>query len=143
VQAAQVLGLETEVIPLETIDDLSPLVEKLSTGDADVIFQLPSASIRNAIPDMLGPAALRAGMPIVSDQLLNAPGVLASHSLSNEDMGRQGARLVDKVLHGASPGDIPIELLEVMILKINLDTAQQLGITIPDDVLALATEFFP
>jgi putative ABC transport system substrate-binding protein len=82
-------------------------------------------------------------MPIVSDQLLNAPGVLASHSLSNEDMGRQGARLVDKVLHGASPGDIPIELLEVMILKINLDTAQQLGITIPDDVLALATEFFP
>ena len=140
VQAAEELGLEVQVVQLLSIDDLGPLAEKLQAGDADAIFQLPSASIRNAIPEVLGPAALRAGIPIVSDQLLNAPGVLASHSLSNEDMGKQGARLVDKVLKGVWPGDIPIEVLEVMELKINLVTAKQLGLTVPDDILALTTE---
>ena len=143
VQAARTLGLETQLIRLQTIEELGPLVEKLQPGDADVIFQLPSASIRNALPDMLGPAALRAGIPILSDQILSVPGILASHSLSNHDMGRQGARLVDKVLRGASPGDIPIELPDVLELKINLDTAARLGIPIPDEALALATEVIP
>ncbi len=63
VQACQTLGLETQLIKLQTIEELGPLVEKLQPGDADVIFQLPSASIRNARPRRARPRRPSGGDP--------------------------------------------------------------------------------
>ena len=70
-QTGQNLGLETHIFGLKTIGDLVPLIEKLRPGDVDVIFQLPSAPIRDTIPGVLGPAAVRLRIPILSDQLIN------------------------------------------------------------------------
>ncbi len=140
-QAGQALGLDVQLVPLQTIEELAPLVDKLQPAEVDAIFLVPSAPILTALPDVLAPAAMRAGIPILSgDHDLIGAGILAAYGPSNYKIGRQGARLVDKVLRGTPPGDIPIELPDVMELVINLDTAARLGIPIPDEVLALATE---
>jgi ABC-type uncharacterized transport system substrate-binding protein len=54
-------------------------------------------------------------------------------------MGQQLARLADKVLKGAAPGTLPIENAEAF-LGINLQTAQAIGLQVPDSVLRQATQ---
>ena len=140
-QAAEDMGMAIQLIPIDNIDELTPLAEALQPGDTDAIFLVPSAPILTALPDVLAPAAMRAGIPILGmDRDLIYPGVLAAQGPSLYEMGRQVARLVDKILRGVPPGDIPIEFPNTIDLVLDLDTAQQLGITIPDDILALATE---
>jgi putative tryptophan/tyrosine transport system substrate-binding protein len=55
-------------------------------------------------------------------------------------MWRRAADLIDKILRGAKPGDIPVEQPTEFDLVINLTTAKTLGLTIPEKLLALANE---
>jgi putative ABC transport system substrate-binding protein len=55
-------------------------------------------------------------------------------------MWRHAADLVDKILRGSKPADIPVEQPTEFDLDINRTTAKALGLTIPDKLLAIANE---
>ena len=55
------------------------------------------------------------------------------------DAGRDAARLVDKILKGTKPADIPVEQPMRFELVLNLKTAKALGLTIPPIVLMRVT----
>jgi putative tryptophan/tyrosine transport system substrate-binding protein len=63
-----------------------------------------------------------------------------SYGPSCPDLFRRTAELIDKILRGAKPGDIPVEQPTKFELVINLTTAKALGLTIPDKLRALADE---
>ena len=63
-----------------------------------------------------------------------------SYGLNWPSMWRRAADLVDKILRGAKPADIPVEQPTRFDLVLNLTTAKALGLKIPDKLLALANE---
>jgi ABC-type uncharacterized transport system substrate-binding protein len=67
-------------------------------------------------------------------------GGLMSYGTSQSDLFRRGARYVDKILHGAKPGELPIEQPVSFGLVVNLKTARAIGVELPAALLARADE---
>jgi putative ABC transport system substrate-binding protein len=63
-----------------------------------------------------------------------------SYGPNYPDLFRRAAEMVDKILHGAKPADIPVEQPTKFDLVINLTTAKALGLTIPESFLLRADE---
>jgi ABC-type uncharacterized transport system substrate-binding protein len=63
-----------------------------------------------------------------------------SYSANFPDLFRRAADLVDKILRGAKPGDLPVEQPTKFDLVLNLTTAKALGLPIPSSLLARADE---
>jgi putative tryptophan/tyrosine transport system substrate-binding protein len=63
-----------------------------------------------------------------------------SYGANNEALYRRDAYYVDRILVGAKPAELPVEQPTRFDLAINLQTAQALGLTIPQQVLLQATE---
>jgi putative ABC transport system substrate-binding protein len=67
-------------------------------------------------------------------------GGLMSYGPNFADLYRRSADLVDKILRGAKPGDIPVEQPTKFELVVNSTTAKALGLTIPESFLLRADE---
>ena len=85
--------------------------------------------------------ALSARLPtIFSNRDYVKAGGLMSYGPDYPDLFRRAADMVDKILHGTKPGDIPVELPTKFEFVLNLTTAKALGLTIPASFLSLADD---
>jgi putative ABC transport system substrate-binding protein len=65
---------------------------------------------------------------------------LISYGPDIVDLFRRAAEFVDKILHGTKPADIPVEQPTKYDLVINIKTAKELGISVPQALLVAADE---
>jgi putative tryptophan/tyrosine transport system substrate-binding protein len=85
--------------------------------------------------------ALATGLPTVHGfrEAVEA-GALMSYGPNFPDLFRRTADYVDKILHGAKAGDLPVEQPTKFDLILNLKTAKALGLAVPPSLLARADE---
>jgi putative ABC transport system substrate-binding protein len=105
----------------------------------DAIYVSNDNTVVSAL-SALTEVAAAAGVPVISADTTSAEpgGVLAALGFNYYKFGRATGRLIADILDGADPAEIPTLFLEDpsdLDLLINLDVAEQLGITVPDSVL--------
>jgi len=84
---------------------------------------------------------LQPRLPVITrNRVFPNAGCLLSYGKHLAEKLRQAATLVDKILKGAKPADLPVEQPTKFELVINLKTAKALGLTIPQSVLIRADE---
>jgi len=84
--------------------------------------------------------ALKSRLPSVGTREFVDAGGLMSYNADVAENYRRVAYYVDRILKGAKPADLPVEQPTKFKLVINLNTAKQLGLTVPYDVLRWADE---
>src|SRR5262249_42542434 len=137
--AAGALGLEVATSEIRRVDDLAPAIAALKERVDALYVQPDPAFTTNRL--LINASALTARLPTMhgTREHVDAGGLI-SYGTSLTDMFRRTADLVDKILRGAKPADIPVEQPTKFELVINLATAKALGLTIPEKLLALADE---
>ena len=140
--AAQRLGLTLVERPVRTEDEARSVINALRKGEVDGIFS-PRLLLQN-IPGLILEIAPKRAIPTMFDDAFYVEqGGLASYAANFYGLGRQAARLVDKILKGARPSDVPVEQPTKFELVINLKAAKALGITIPHSLLLRADRLIP
>jgi ABC-type uncharacterized transport system substrate-binding protein len=135
--AARRLGLTLVERPLRTEEEAQGALARIRKGDADGIFAPRFISLN--IPGFILDTAQKQRLPTMFHGLFFAErGGLAAYSAADGQLGRQAARLVDKILNGAKPADLPVEQPTTFELVVNLKTAKALGLSIPPPMLLRA-----
>jgi len=133
------LGLEIIPFEMQRAEDIAPAFEGIN-AKADALYVSPDA-IFSATRARLVTLAVGAHLPtIFSVRDYVQAGGLMSYGPNIPALYGRAAGLVDKILRGAKPADIPVEQPTKFDLVINLKTAKALGLTIPQTLLATADE---
>ena len=136
---ARAVGLDVATVEIRGAGDIAPAFETLKDrAEALYVASDPLLSINRIHINIL---ALGARLPTMHGvrEYVEAGGLM-SYGASTPDLFRRAADLVDKILQGAKPGDIPVEQPTKYDLVVNLITAKALGLTIPPMLLSRADE---
>jgi putative tryptophan/tyrosine transport system substrate-binding protein len=138
-RVAAKLGFEIVKLEVQKAADIVPALEQLH-GSVDALYVCTGPLI-NTNRVSINDVANAAHLPTIhSEKLYIEAGGLICYGPVVDDMFRRAAELVDKILKGAKPGDIPIEQPTKFEMVINLKTARMLGLTLPPTLLARADE---
>jgi putative ABC transport system substrate-binding protein len=134
---ARKLGLEVVTAEIRRAEDIAPAFKTIE-GRADALYICSEALVTT---NSIRINVLAAGARLPTTHGIRedvAAGGLMSYGPSLPHMYRRAADLVDKVLRGAKPADIPVEQPTKFDLVVNLITAQALGLDVPPTLLARA-----
>jgi len=138
-EAARRLGLTLVERPVRTEEEARVAITGVKKGEVDGIFAPRFLSLN--IPWLIFDTGSKQRLPTMfHNSFWVEQGGLASYSATDNQLGHQAARLVDKILKGAKPADLPVEQPTKFEFVINLKTAKALGLTIPQSVLGRADE---
>ncbi|HEV7259931.1 MAG TPA: ABC transporter substrate-binding protein [Bosea sp. (in: a-proteobacteria)] len=136
--AAKTLKLQLHLVPAQGPGDLDGAFDEIARARADAAILLPSPMlfvehrriVELAVKNRL--ATMYAAREFVED------GGLMSYGANQPELFRRAAMLVDKILKGAKPANLPVEQPTRLEFAFNIKAAKELGLAIPREVLSLA-----
>jgi putative ABC transport system substrate-binding protein len=133
-RAARQLGIELVEKPVHTPEEARDVLSRLQPGEVDGV--LPPRCCSMNIPGFVLDIMSAKHIPAMFDSAFwTERGAFASYGQNFYESGKQGARLVDKILNGEKPAEIPVEVNSKLEFVINLKAAKALGLTIVPEVL--------
>jgi putative ABC transport system substrate-binding protein len=140
--AARAQGLKTIRLELNAPDagEIARLMQEARAADAQGMIVIRDF-ISATMGENIATTAAKEGIATLSEQRdFCVAGGLVSYGANIPDLFRRSAVYIDKILKGARPGDLPIQLPTSFDLVVNLKTADLLHVTIPPAMLVQATE---
>jgi putative ABC transport system substrate-binding protein len=136
-KAAQQIGVHPRAAVARSEAEIDALITEIGRKGGGVCVMADPFTSKYV--SQIVEAVARARVPAVYpwSGLAKAGGLLSYSSVPN-DMYLRAAEYVDRILRGAKPGDLPIQSPTKYELLINVKTARELGIIIPDHLLAIA-----
>jgi len=134
-EAAGQMGIQLVERHVASVEELRASVQSLKTGEVDAVF-----GVADALPVLedqliIDTARLKRFPTMFIDDNSVTKGGLVSYSVSRHEVGRLSAKYVQRILTGVNPKDLPVEGIDKIELIINLKTARQIGLIIPQSVL--------
>ena len=136
--AAKALGLKLQSLPVRSLDDFDGAFARAEREGAQALITDPRPLITNQQRQVLDFAAKNRLPAIYHTSEFVEAGGLMSYAPNYMDLWRRAATYVDKILKGAKPADLAVEQPKKFELFINLKAAKQIGLTIPQKMLARA-----
>jgi putative ABC transport system substrate-binding protein len=137
--AATSLAIQTSTAPVHARDEIETVVAAQARGPGGGLIVMPDI-FNAAHHELIIALAARYGVPAIFGNDFAESGGLIFYGADFAETFRLGAGYIDRVLKGANPGDLPIQLPQKFTLSLNLRTAKALGLTVPGSLLARADE---
>jgi putative tryptophan/tyrosine transport system substrate-binding protein len=136
--AAKPLKIRIQRLAVHTPADVEAVFSVMTKRTMDAITIVEDAVIHASALSVVDVALKNRVAALVGLSSLATAGAFMSYGPNRADLWRQAALITDRVLHGATPADLPIEQPTKFELVINVKTAKALGLTIPPSVLLRA-----
>jgi putative ABC transport system substrate-binding protein len=137
---AQASGVSVSSIELRSVSDIDAALRLIQQDRLGALIVPPDPTF-SIIYRKIAEFAISNRLPTMFGQRRGVEaGGLMGYDPNVTDMYKRAAALVDKILKGAKPGDLPVEFPTRFQLIINLKTAKALGLTVPPSLLANADE---
>jgi putative ABC transport system substrate-binding protein len=136
--AAKALGVKLLSLEVRSLDDFDSAFARAKRDGAQALINTPGGIISTQQRQVLDFAAKNRLPAMYHNSEFVEAGGLMSYGPSQTDQWRRAADFVDKILKGAKPADIPVEQPTKFEFIINLKTAKQIGLTIPQKALERA-----
>jgi ABC-type uncharacterized transport system, periplasmic component len=133
--AAEAASVKSTSLTVGNVVEIQQAFATRNRDDGIVLMSDPFLTVNSAFTNE---KALQFRVPVVSG--VSQSGSLITYAPDTEDLFRRSASYVDRILRGASPADLPVQLPTKFELIINLKTAKALGLTVPLTLLAEADE---
>jgi putative ABC transport system substrate-binding protein len=138
--AASSLAIEVSVAPVHAKDEIEGVIAAQASTPGGGVIVMPD-TFAGTNSDLIIALAARYGVPtIYNNPDFPESGGLISYGTDFEELFSQAAGYIDRILKGAKPEDLPIQLPTKYKLVVNLKVAKALGLTIPESVNSLANK---
>ena len=138
--AASSFAVQASAAPVQAKDEIEGVIAAQARNPGGGLIVMPDPFNRRN-RDLIITLAARYGVPaIYYDHVWAKSGSLIAYSDDYDEQFRQAAGYIDRILKGAKPADLPIQLPTKFELAINLRTAKALGLNVPPGLLAVADE---
>ena len=138
--SARTLGLQLQVMEVRGPDDIEAAFTLAHKHRVQAVYAIPTNTLVTHRARVAARAAEDKLLSISGFAWMAQAGFLMTYGADLDDLGRRAISIMDKILKGARPGDLPIEQPTKFQLIVNAKTAMGLGITIPQSLLHRADE---
>jgi len=141
-EAAAKLGLQLDVYSVYKPEEVDKAIARVEASPVDAFVLNPDFMVFSRLKQIIAMARKKKIPTMGIDHTQTEQGILASYGGGLKEIAHQAARHVNRVLKGGSPAVIPIEPPRRYKLFINMKTAEEIGVVLPEEILHQAGGYY-
>lgn len=135
-------GITIDARQTNNVDEIAATLNATKPGDVDAMLLVPTAHIDGALTDIVLPATLRLKIPVMAhSRPMAETGATASYGTPFYEIGKQAARLAEKIINGVPAEKIPFEIPSRYDFTVNEGALARLNMTMSELVRSQVTDY--